>query len=306
MDPLRAIAGRKVLVTGGTGTLGGAFVARAREAGAQVSAPSRAEGFDLRDHAKVEAELRTFQPEMVFHFAAAGVSQAMSEAELSAINVTGLGNLLTAAASLTRLPKCLLLGSCSEYAISDTPLTESSRLDPRNAYALSKVAGAELAREFADRLPLLWLRMFNVYGGGERLPRLLPYLLQCARQGVVAEVTAGGQLLDYTSAPSAAALFLRLGLVLPDRPGWRVCNVGSGRPITLKEFMEAAQAALSRRGLRLELRFGARPYRPGDGMVCLPDLTRLGAMIGPPEAESLAAGLDAALATMMDAAAPPA
>ena len=177
MDPLRAIAGRKVLVTGGTGTLGGAFVARAREAGAQVSAPSRAEGFDLRDHAKVEAELRTFQPEMVFHFAAAGVSQAMSEAELSAINVTGLGNLLTAAASLTRLPKCLLLGSCSEYAISDTPLTESSRLDPRNAYALSKVAGAELAREFADRLPLLWLRMFNVYGGGERLPRLLPCLL---------------------------------------------------------------------------------------------------------------------------------
>ena len=34
MDPLRAIAGRKVLVTGGTGTLGGAFGARAREAGA--------------------------------------------------------------------------------------------------------------------------------------------------------------------------------------------------------------------------------------------------------------------------------
>ena len=188
MDPLRAIAGRKVLVTGGTGTLGGAFVVRAREAGAQVSAPTRAEGFDLRDRAKVEAELRTFQPEMVFHFAAAGVSQAMSEAELSAINVGGLGNLLTAAASLTRPPKCLLLGSCSEYAISDAPLTESSRLNPRNAYALSKVAGAELAREFADRLPLLWLRMFNVYGGGERLPRLLPYLLQCARQGVVAEV----------------------------------------------------------------------------------------------------------------------
>ena len=53
-------------------------------------------------------------------------------------------------------------------------------------------------------------------------------------------------------------------------------------------------------------RCGARPYRPGDGMVCLPDLTRLGAMIGPPEAESLATGLDAALATMMDAAAPPA
>jgi nucleoside-diphosphate-sugar epimerase len=304
MDPLRAIAGRKVLVTGGTGTLGGAFVARAREAGAQVSAPTRAEGFDLRDRAKVEAELRTFQPEMVFHFAAAGVSQAMSEAELSAINVGGLGNLLTAAASLTRPPKCLLLGTCAEYAMSKSPLAESDSLEPRNSYARSKVAAAELAQEFADRLPLLWLRMFNVYGGGERLPRLLPYLVQCARQGVVAEVTAGGQLLDYTSAPAAAALFIRLGLVLPDQPGWRVCNVGSGRPITLKEFMEAAQAALSRRGLRLELRFGARPYRPGDGMVCLPDLTQMTALIGPPESESLATGLDAALATMMDSAAP--
>lgn len=304
MDPLRAIAGRKVLVTGGTGTLGGAFVARAREAGAQVSAPTRAEGFDLRDRVRVEAELRTFQPEMVFHFAAAGVSQVTTEAELVASNVEGLANLLNSAASLARPPKCLLLGTCAEYAPSDAPLTESSRLDPRNAYAVSKVAGSELARAFADRLPLLWLRMFNVYGGGERLPRLLPYLLQCARQGVVAEVTAGGQLLDYTSAPSAAALFIRLGLVLPDQPGWRVCNVGSGRPITLKQFMEAAQAALSRRGLRLELRFGARPYRPGDGMVCLPDLTQLTAMIGPAEAESLAAGLDAALAAMIDMAAP--
>ena len=60
MDPLRAIAGRKVLVTGGTGTLGGAFVARAREAGAQVSAPTRAEGFDLRDRAAWPAWLPVF------------------------------------------------------------------------------------------------------------------------------------------------------------------------------------------------------------------------------------------------------
>jgi nucleoside-diphosphate-sugar epimerase len=304
MDPLSAIAGRKVLVTGGTGTLGGAFVARAREAGARVSAPSRADGFDLRDRSKVEVEFQAFQPELVYHFAAAGVSQTTTDAELSAINVGGLGNLLTAAASLARPPKCLLLGSCSEYAFSDAPLAETDRLDPRNAYARSKLAAAELARGFADRLPLLWLRMFNVYGAGERPPRLLPYLLQCARQGVVAEVTAGGQLLDYTSAAAAAALFIRLGLVLPDQPGWRVCNVGSGRPITLKEFMEAAQAALSRRGLRLELRFGARPYRPGDGMVCLPDLARLTSMIGPPETESLVTGLDAALAAMMEQSAP--
>ena len=299
MDDLKAFAGRRVFVTGVTGTLGGEFAIVAKQAGAQVFAPSRREGFDLRDRAKVGAEIARSRPEFIFHFAAAGVSQAVNEAELQAINVEGLQHLLDAAAALPTPPKCMLLGTCAEYASSDDLLSEDDSLSPRNAYARSKVAAAEAAQRQAGSLPMLWLRMFNVYGAGERLPRLLPYLVECARNGVAAEVTAGAQLLDYTSARDAAAIFLRLGLSLPDQPGWRACNVGSGRPVSARQFMEAIRGSLRRHGLELDLRFGAKAYREGDAMRCLPDVSRLRALLGEPGARPLETGLAEAIDQML-------
>jgi nucleoside-diphosphate-sugar epimerase len=299
MDELKAFAGRRVFVTGVTGTLGGEFAAVARQAGASVRAPSRHEGFDLRERAKVSAEIAGFRPEFIFHFAAAGVSQALNEAELQAINVEGLEHLLAAAAALPAPPRCLLLGTCAEYASSDDLHAEDDSLSPRNAYARSKVAAAEVAKRQAGSLPLLWLRMFNVYGAGEKLPRLLPYLVGCARDGVAAEVTAGAQLLDYTSARDAAAIFGRLGLSLPDQPGWQACNVGSGRAITARQFMETVRASLRRHGLALDLRFGAKAYREGDAMRCLPDLSRLRSWIGEPDARPPEIGLAEAIDRML-------
>jgi len=207
--------------------------------------------------------------------------------------------LLAAAAALPAPPRCLLLGTCAEYASSDDLLSEDDSLSPRNAYARSKVAAAEAAQRQAGSLPMLWLRMFNVYGAGEKLPRLLPYLVECARNGVAAEVTAGAQLLDYTSARDAAAIFLRLGLSLPDQPGWRACNVGSGRPVSARQFMEAIRGSLRRHGLELDLRFGAKAYREGDAMRCLPDVSRLRALIGEPGARPLETGLAEAIDRML-------
>jgi nucleoside-diphosphate-sugar epimerase len=300
MDALKSLAGRRVFVTGGTGTLGREFVALAKLAGAIVHAPSRSSGFDLRDGPGIAAEVAGFRPEYLYHFAAAGVSQAAGEDDLKAINVEALGSLLAAAAALPVPAKCLLIGTCAEYASSDGLLSEVSPLGPRNAYARSKQAAAELAQGYADRLPILWLRMFNVYGAGEKLPRLLPYLVECARQGVPADVTAGAQLLDYTSAEDAASIFIRLGLTLKSEPSWKVINVGSGRPVTALQFMQAACEALRRRGLDLRLRLGARPYRKEDAMSCLPDVSLLRAAIGALDVRPLDAGLAEVVEQMLD------
>lgn len=299
MDALTFFAGRKVFVTGATGTLGREFFAVARRAGANVRAPGRADGFDLRDPVAASAAIRNFQPELIYHFAAAGVSQPIDEAGLAAINVGGLDVLLAAAAEQPSPPKCLLLGTCAEYAASDALLAEDSSLGPRNAYARSKVAAAKLAQEYATRLPILWLRMFNVYGAGEKLPRLLPYLVDCARRGLPAEVTAGDQLLDYTAAADAADIFLKLGLAMPAAPGWSACNVGTGREVAARRFMETACDVLRLHGLPLELRLGAKAYRNEDPMRCLPDITRLRSYVGEPPLRPLETGLADAVQQML-------
>lgn len=299
MDPLNPLAGRRLFVTGSNGTLGRELVALAEKAGAEVMRASRSEGLDLTDHPRVADALLRFQPDHVIHLAAAGVSRPDSDEALRAVNVDGLGALLETAARLKRPPRCTLLGSCSEYAVCDGPIPESAPLAPRTPYGRSKVQAAELARTHAGRLPLLWVRLFNVYGPAESLPRLLPYLVDCARRGLPAEVTAGEQRLDYSHAADAAENLLRLGVMQPESPGWEVRNLGSGRETSLRDFMLSVRAALTGHGLGLELRLGARPYRAGEPMVCLPDLTQLRKSIGSPVKRPLEEGLAAAVTRML-------
>lgn len=60
---------RRVLVTGGTGFLGGYVVERLRESGADVAAPARAQ-CDLLDARAIDRTLAAVRPQMVVHLAA--------------------------------------------------------------------------------------------------------------------------------------------------------------------------------------------------------------------------------------------
>lgn len=273
MGTLKNLGGCRIFISGASGLIGSEVASLAKSSGAIVSAPTRASGFDIRSREQVAELLNNFRPDYIIHAAAAGVSQSIPEKELWEINVSGTDNLLSAASRLSGSPKCILLGTCAEYALSDVPMSESARLDPRTPYAQSKVAAAEVARRYATNQSVQWLRIFNVYGAGEKLPRLLPYLVDCARKGVVAEVSAGEQRLDYTPAPDVAEAILRMACVQSSQPGFSVCNVGSGRTVTLREFMEAVRNALESSGLKLDLKLGAKPYRPTDAMTCLPDIS---------------------------------
>jgi GDP-L-fucose synthase len=62
-------ARKRVLVTGGSGFLGGSVVRRLREAGAEVAAP-RSSDYDLRTREGVAGVLRDTAPELIIHLAA--------------------------------------------------------------------------------------------------------------------------------------------------------------------------------------------------------------------------------------------
>jgi hypothetical protein len=63
--------------------------------------------------------------------------------------------------------------------------------------------------------------------------------------------------------------------------------------------METVRASLRRHGLALDLRFGAKAYREGDAMRCLPDLSRLRSWIGEPDARPPEIGLAEAIDRML-------
>jgi dTDP-L-rhamnose 4-epimerase len=150
-----------------------------------------------------------------------------------------------------RCPRCA-------SPLTTATVTEDAPLDPRNAYAASKVAQEHLATTWA-RLTggvAVGLRYHNVYG--PRMPRDTPYsgvaaiFRSCLENGVPPKVFEdGGQRRDFVHVTDVALANLRaLEATGPGaRSGLRCYNVASGEPHTVGEMAAALAGAF---GLGIE------------------------------------------------------
>ena len=288
MDALSDLRGRRVLITGAAGFLGQRFAEYGERLGAEVyrlrrphGAPGgeRVLGADVRDAASVQAAVDRARPEYVMHLAAAGVSgSGLSLAEQLEVDGGGTARLLQTLAAAGGVP-VVMAGTAFEYRMADRPLREDDPCEPPVAYGVSKAAGALAAGWYARDMPITILRLFNVYGAGEPLPRLFPSIVRAARTRRALDLSPCTQIRDYTYVEDVARLFW---LALADPPpvgSPRVLNVGSGRPAPLRRFVDELAVALRERGLEPDLRIGASPGRPGEPTMLVPDLTRLAATL---------------------------
>jgi nucleoside-diphosphate-sugar epimerase len=224
--------------------------------------------------------IREAEPEAILHAASAGVTVKVEFAEMLRSNAVGTNNLLAAASSLKQPPSVVIAGSGDEYATQARPLTEEDPVFPASPYGISKAAATFCAATYAAKMPLTVLRIFNVYGPGERLPRLLPYIVQSARQGNPAELTACEQVRDFVYVRDLAILFWRAAECSPDDGLLRILNVGSGRPVPLSNFVTTVLQVMREKGVEAKVKLGARPYRAGEPMYYSADVSRLKAILG--------------------------
>jgi len=151
-------------------------------------------------------------------------------------------------------PRCPACGS----SLVTTTVGEDAPLDPRNAYAASKVAQEHLAASWA-RLTggvAIGLRYHNVYG--PRMPRDTPYsgvaaiFRSCLENGVPPRVFEdGGQRRDFIHVRDVAqANLLALSAVAGDAGdgALRCYNVASGEPHTVGEMASALASAFGGSG----------------------------------------------------------
>ena len=298
MDGLNAFRGRRCLVTGARGFIGTVLTRALRQAGAELSSPRRGE-LDVGDTLSVETWVREFSPEYVFHLASEGVSQPLPLARLRYANVEGTRNLVAARGRLSMPPRIVLLGSGFEYGAKEGALIETDVSAPFSDYGVSKTEACALARQEGCGLSVAWVRLFNVYGGGEAEARLLPALVSRTAQGLPVEVTEGEQLRDFAYVDDVAEGLLRLALSLPAQPSWEIYNLGSGEGVRLRDFIEEVAEALRERRLNPDIRFGAKPYRPGEPMKYLPDISKLRHHLHWSPSTPLAAGVRTAVATLL-------
>ena len=101
-----------------------------------------------------------------------------------------------------------------------------------------------------------------------------PFIVAQARAGTPVELTAGEQQRDFLHVDDCAAMVWAMLAALGDAPGLEICNLGSGQPIMLREFIAVLVAELARHKIAADCQIGALPYRSGEPMVSLPDLAR--------------------------------
>ncbi len=231
-----------------------ADIRRAAEAAGRPGDALIVEG-DVRDGAAVEALFAAGPIERVAHLAAmSGVRYSAERAVLYAeVNVTGTANVLEAARR--HGVEVVALASTSNIYGDDAPAPfreDDPAVTPLAPYPASKRAAELFAHSLhhLHGLNVTALRFFNVYGPGGR-PDMMPMrAIEHILAGTPIPVYGGGGLLrDWTYIDDildgvAAAL---------QRPlGFRILNLGSGRPVSLTAFLDLYEQIIGRPALRVE------------------------------------------------------
>lgn len=273
--PAASLTDSRLVVTGGTGFLGSAFVRHAATHGATVTVLARpsASAWRLADASgdrvtMVPAALADL-PAMslpsaragVFvHFAAAGVNQNFDDVpELVSTNVLGTAEALLFSLH-NGIERFVLVGSSGEYGPGNR-LSEAAALRPTSEYGATRAAATLLARAFAERrgLDVVVVRPFAVYGPFEPAYRLIPYAVMRGLRGEPIRISSGSQTRDYVHVDDVAAGIARACLV-PGAAGG-IYNLCSGVETSVRE---AATLIAELTGGRSAVDVGARADIPGE------------------------------------------
>jgi CDP-glucose 4,6-dehydratase len=267
---------RSVLVTGGTGLLGGWLVCRLIELGADVIClvrdwvPQReliSTGLldqvvtvrgDVRDQALVERVLGEYEVASVFHLAAQTVVGIANRNPVSTFesNVQGTWSVLEACRRSPLVREVVVASSDKAYGSHEQlPYNEQTPLQGCHPYDVSKSCADLIARSYATTygLRVAITRCGNLYGGGDlNWNRIVPGTIRSALKGERPIVRSDGRFIrDYLYVEDGVEAYLTLAEALSQRP--ELCgeayNFSYNLRVTVLELVYSILALCGQAGL---------------------------------------------------------
>jgi nucleoside-diphosphate-sugar epimerase len=250
------------LITGATGFIGSHLARRLVKQGEQVSIFLRFDSdrsrikdvleklgrheVDLRTASSVSRAIDTIEPTIVFHCAAAGVSDPfLPPDEAIRSNVYGTLNLLRAIKGRARV----------------MVLRTSGEIDALNVYAASKAAAWQFCRMYrrTQGWPIAGAMLYQVYGPHQDRKNVIPAAVEAALADRDFPMTSGRSKRDWIYIDDVIDALI--ALVKADRFDVDTIEIGTGRSIGVREVVEKVYQLIGRSGKPI---VGALPDRPGE------------------------------------------
>ncbi len=264
---------KSILITGGAGFIGSHLVDRLLEDGHSVTvidnfSTGRPENLEHQKNNRnlrlVEEDISVFEAikqyfenvEVVFHLAALAdiVPSIVNPTGYYRSNVTGTFSVAEACRVLG-VKKLVYAASSSCYGIADVyPTAEVSKISPEYPYALTKYLGEKIILHWAKvyKLPVISLRLFNVYGPRSRTSGTYGavfgvFLAQKLNNKPFTVVGDGNQKRDFIYVSDVVEAFIKAAYSDVKN---EIFNVGSGNPQsvnTLISLLGGGKVTISKR-----------------------------------------------------------
>ena len=191
---------------------------------------------DLRDRKKLRKIVKKIKPKSIFHFATYGAYSSQNDLKLIKSTIlNGTINLLNECKKY-KFNIFINSGSSSEYGFKKNKMSENSLLEPNSYYAVFKSATTLFCQYEAitNKLPIVTVRFFHVYGQFEEPSRLIPTLIKNLLNNKSSKLVSSNIARDLIFIDDVINLYL----LIASKPRIKgdIFNIGSGKQRDIAEI----------------------------------------------------------------------
>ncbi len=212
----------------------------------------------ITEAVKLRLLINEFKPSVLIHTAAEVGVRNGEQFPVKYFSTNVVGTLSMLEACRTTIRHAVIFSSSSVYGnCSNVPFSEQEPIQmstPISTYGASKTAMEIAVKNFYEKtkIPISLIRPFSVYGPNGR-PDMLPMkLLISAKNESEIDIYSPEKLSrDWTYIDDFTHMLLST-LYHPN--GFRIFNIGTGKPVLLKDVLDIAKTIIKQHGYSLQLR----------------------------------------------------